>query len=199
MSGRGRGIAEMIRHLTHLTPIGWCYMGGAIIVSLATWQASKRVIPRLIRHQARKYYPDFEWIVIPHGFPISGLLFLCLCFPLGYFCESNDDDIFFFQFMSGIFFVFAIIPVLYNLFNQKCFMRNNQALFISSFALLGFYKRISIEKDSIKTYMGGSNKEDQIIEFTYPDGKKVKINTANYSDDGRKIIFDVFDVEELTA
>lgn len=77
-------------------------------------------------------------------------------------------------------------------------MRNNQALFISSFALLGFYKRISIEKDSIKTYMGGSNKDEQIIEFTYRDKKKVKINTSNYSDDGRKIIFDVFDVEELT-
>lgn len=78
-------------------------------------------------------------------------------------------------------------------------MRNNQALFISSFALGGFYKRITIEKDSIKTYMGGAKKEEQIIEFTYNDKKKIKINTANYSDEGRKILFGVCDVSKLTA
>lgn len=78
-------------------------------------------------------------------------------------------------------------------------MRNNQALFISSIALLGFYKKVTIEKETIKTYMGGSEKKEQIIEFMCNEGKKVKINTANYSDEGRKILFGVCGVSKLTA
>lgn len=78
-------------------------------------------------------------------------------------------------------------------------MRNNQALFISSFALLGFYKRITIQKDTVKTYMGGNRKEEQIVEFTYNDGKRVKINISCYSEQGRKIILGVCGIEDLTA
>lgn len=192
MRGRGRGIAEIIEHLSHLTPLGWCYLGGVLLLSLVTWQASKKVIPYIIRERARKYYPNFEWIVIPHGFPISGLLFLCLCFPLGYFCNRVDNDILFFKFMSVFLLLLTIMPVFFKLYKQKCFMRNNQSLFISSFALLGFYRRIKIHKDSIKTFMSGSKNEKLYIEFTVNNGERILIDTTNYSDEGRKILLRLF-------
>ena len=173
-------------------------MGGVVIISIVTWQASKKLLPCIIRYYARKYYPNFEWIVIPHGIPISGLLFLCLCFPLGYFCEGGNDDVLYFHFMSICFVIFSVIPILFKVYKQKCFMRNNQALFVSTFALCGLYRRITIQTESIKTYLGGSNGKEQIIEYTDNKGKKMKINTTFYSTEGQKILFEVFGIEGLT-
>lgn len=195
---RGRGLAQMVIHMSHITPIGWCYMGGISMMAIMTWQASKKLIPRIIRYHAKKYYPNFEWIVIPHGIPISGLLFLCLCFPLGYFCEGGDDDVLYFKFMSVAFIFMNIIPILIRVYKQKCFMRNNQALFVSTFALWGWYRRITIQTKSIQTYLEGSEKKEQIIEFKDNKGKKMKINTTFYSKEGQKILFEVFGIEELT-
>lgn len=77
-------------------------------------------------------------------------------------------------------------------------MRNNQALFVSTFALCGLYRRITIQTESIKTYLGGSNGKEQIIEYTDNKGKKMKINTTFYSTEGQKILFEVFGIEGLT-
>lgn len=182
---RGRGIAQLIIHLSHLTPLGWCYLGVGGMATYATYSSSKKIIPKIIRNQAKKYYPQFEWIVIPHGYPLSGFVFLSFSSFLGYFCEGEYDDISFFCFMSLCFGLFMLVPILFRLRNQKSFMCNNNALFISKLALLGFYDRVSVKKDSISIYEIEHDKnKEEIIEFETLKGRKIKIKTDSYAQDG---------------
>lgn len=182
---RGRGIAQLIIHLSHLTPLGWCYLGIGCMATYATYSSSKKVIPKIIRNQAKKYYPQFEWIVIPHGYPLSGFVFLSFSSFLGYFCEGEYDDISFFCFMSLCFGLFMLVPILFRLRNQKSFMYNNNALFISKLALFGFYDRVSVKKNSISIYEVEHDKsKEEIIEFETQKGRKIKIKTDSYAQDG---------------
>lgn len=184
---KGRGIAQLIIHLSHLTPIGWGYLGIGGIVTYMTYSSSKKIIPMIIRHQAKKYYPHFEWIIIPHGYPLSGFVFLMFFAFLGFFCESEtqNDDVIFFSFMALGFGLFGLIPILFSLRNQKSFMCNNRALFISKIALCGFYERISINPDTISIYEEEHNKTtEEIIEFETNKGKRIKIKTDSYATDG---------------
>lgn len=185
MARRGRGIAPLIIHLSHLTPLGWCYLGVGVIAAYATYSSSKKIIPKIIRNQAKKYYPQFEWIVIPHGYPLSGFVFLSFSSFLGYFCEGGYDDISFFCFMSLVFGLVTLVPILFRLRNQKSFMYNNNALFISKLALFGFYDRVSVKKNSISIYEIEHDKsKEEIIEFETPKGRKIKIKTNSYAQDG---------------
>lgn len=182
---RGRGIAQLIIHLSHLTPLGWCYLGIGTIATYATYSLSKRIIPQIIRYQTKKYYPQFEWAVIPHGYPLSGFVFLSFSSFLGFFCEGEYDDISYFCIMSLFCGLFMLVPILLRLRNQKSFMCNNNALFISKFALLGFYDRVSINKDSISIYEIEQDKnKEEIIEFETKEGRKIKIKTECYEKDG---------------
>lgn len=183
---RGRGIAQLIIHLSHLTPIGWIYLGIGGFVSYLTYSSSKKIIPNLIKRQARKYYPQFEWIIIPHGYPLSGFAFLLFFAFLGYFCESEEhDDVFFFSFMAIVFSLFGLIPIIFRLRNQKSFMRNNNSLFISKMALMGIYERINIKAGTVHTYkIGKDDAKEEIIEFETSKGKHIKIKTNSYAIEG---------------
>ncbi|MCM1296188.1 MAG: hypothetical protein NC311_11660 [Muribaculaceae bacterium] len=183
---KGRGIAELIIHLSHLTPIGWGYLSVGGIVSYLTYSSSKKIIPYLIKRQAKKYYPQFEWIIIPHGYPLSGFVFLLFFAFLGYFCESEkNDDVFFFSFMAWIFGLFGLVPILFRLRNQKSFMRNNNSLFMSKIALLGIYERVNIKEGTGRTYeIGKDNNKEEIIEFETVKGKRIRIKTDSYAVEG---------------
>lgn len=188
---RGRGIAQLIIHMSHLTPVGWGYFACSVLCSALVYQSSKKVIPFWIRKQAVHSYPSFEWIVIPqYGVSLSFALFLTASFFLGYFCDSNDreDDIAFFMAMSFVFFLICSVPSFCKLFRPKCFMCNNGAFFISRFAPLGLYKRITIQKDSIVETMEGKDKDVPVVRFQYNGGKKCKLRLLEYSMEGQKIL-----------
>ena len=62
---KGRALAQLIMHMSHLTPVGWGYFACSVVLSGICYPSSKKMIPFFIRKQAKKCYPDFEWIVIP--------------------------------------------------------------------------------------------------------------------------------------
>lgn len=188
---RGRGISQLIIHMAHLTPIGWCYFTGSVLCSAIVYQSSKKVIPYMIRKQAMRSFPSFEWIVIPqYGMSLSFALFFLTSFFLGYFCDSgnSEDDVNFFMIMASVFFVFYSVPYFIKLFKLRCFMLNNGAIFISRFAPLGLYKRIHIDKSSIIERVEGKNNDDPVITFKYNDSKTYELKINQYSVDGQKIL-----------
>jgi len=177
--------------MSHLTPVGWGYFGCSILCSALVRQSSKKVIPYLIRKQAIYSYPSFEWIVIPqYGMSLSLTLFLIASFFLGYFCDSgnSEDDIIFFMIMSGGFLLFYSVPVFCILAKQKCFMRNNGAVFISRFAPLGLYKRISIDEYSVVESLEGKDKDQPVVTFKYNGNKTCKLRLNQYSVEGQDIL-----------
>lgn len=150
------------------------------------------MIPCFIRKQSKKCYPDFEWIVIPqYSMPLSLLVFLAMNSFLGYFCyqETSGDDIVFFCIIGVVLFIFALLPIFIKLFKLKCIMKNNNALFMSRFSLLGFYKRIIIDADSIKIIPDkkGQN-DDAYISFIYNGKYKCKLDKFLYSEEGWNLL-----------
>lgn len=195
---KGRGIVHLIIHMSHLTPVGWGFLGLSILCSAMVWQSSKKVIPFWIRKQAIHSYPTFEWIVVPrYGQSVSIALFLITLFFLGYFCDSSDKegDIIFFKVIAVVWLLFWVILVFRSLLKAKCFMRNNGAIFISRFAPLGLYKRISIDKESIVENVEGKNNEQPVITFRYNGCKICKLYLIQYSDKGVKILRDMLEIK----
>ena len=178
--------------MSHLTPVGWGYFACSVVLSGICYPSSKKMIPCLIRKQAKKCYPDFEWIVIPqYSMSLSLLIFLAMNSFLGYFCyqETSEDDIIFFGMMSIGLFIFALFPIFIKLFKLKCIMRNNKALFMSRFSLLGFYKRIIIDADSIKILPNEEIKcDDAYISFIYNGKYKCKLDKCLYSEEGWNLL-----------
>lgn len=74
-------------------------------------------------------------------------------------------------------------------------MRNNGAIFISRFAPLGLYKRISIDKESIVENVEGKNNEQPVITFRYNGCKICKLYLIQYSDKGVKILRDMLEIK----
>jgi hypothetical protein len=183
---RGRGLAQLILHLSHVTPSGWAYMGCGAILSIATYYVSKRIIPYFVKTQAKKHYPQFAWIVIPHGYPLSGLVFIAFFAFLGHFCTNIDnDDIIFFTIFSIVLGLFYLLPIVVGLMRQHCYMCNNQAMFISRFTLFGVYRRLSINRETVKCYtIEKNNVKEEFIEFETIDKKKIKIRTSYYLPEG---------------
>ena len=188
---RGRGIAQLIIHMSHLTPVGWGYLAGSVLCSALVYQSCKKVIPYWIRKQAIHSYPSFEWIVIPqYGMSLSLAFFLVASFSLGYFCNSDNSeaDISFFMIMAFGFFICCSVPSFIKLFRFRCFMCNNVAIFISRFAPLGLYKRINIDKSSIIESMEGKNNDEPVVSFKYNDGKRCNLKMIQYTTEGQSIL-----------
>ena len=189
---KGRALAQLIMHMSHLTPVGWGYFACSVVLSGICYPSSKKLIPFFIRKQAQKCYPDFEWIVIPqYSMSLSLLIFLAMNSFLGYFCyqETSEDDIVFFCIISVGLFIFALLPIFIKLFKLKCIMINNKALFISRFSLLGFYKRIIIDVDSIKILPNEEIKcDDAYISFIYNGKYKCKLDKSLYSEEGWNLL-----------
>lgn len=189
---RARGIFQLIEHLSHLTLVGWGYLACTALCSTLVYQSSKRITPFLIRKQAKHSYPSFEWVVVPqYGMPLSLALLPIAFFFLGHFCDSGDieDDIVFFKIMSGIFILFLSVPTLFNLLNAKCFMQNNGVIYISRFAPLGLYERISVNYISvIEESTGKENSDEHFVTFQYNKGKFCRLNLKLYSTEGQALI-----------
>lgn len=189
---KGRALAQLIMHMSHLTPVGWGYFACSVVLSGICYPSSKKMIPFFIRKQAKKCYPDFEWIVIPqYSMSLSLLIFLAMYSFLGYFCyqETSEDDIIFFCIIGVTLFIFALLPIFIKLFKLKCIMKNNNALFMSRFSLLGFYKRIIIDADSIKILSNEEIKcDDAYISFIYNGKYKCKLDKSLYSEEGWNLL-----------
>lgn len=189
---RGKGLVQFIVHMSHLTPVGWGYFGCSILLSGAFYSSSKKVLPYLIKVQARKSYPEFEWIIIPqYSISLSLLSFIIMNSFLGYFCESNnvDDDIVYFIMVGIVFFLFVLFPKLLKIFRLKCFMKNNDSYFISRFSLLGFYRRINVDKSSVIITPDAKGEiADAFITFVYNERKMCKLDKKFYSEAGWNLL-----------
>lgn len=189
---RGRGLAQLIIHMSHLTTVGWGYFGCSILLSGIFYSSSKKIIPHVIKEQARKSYPEFEWIVVPqYSISLSLLIFIIMNSFLGYFCHSDDsdDDIEFFIILGIVFFLFMLLPILIQTLRLRCVMRNNGGLFISRCSLFGLYKRISINRNSV-TILPDEKKQisDAYIVFNYDGNKRCKLDKLLYSDNAWNIL-----------
>lgn len=189
---RGKGLVQFIVHMSHLTPVGWGYLGCSILLSGTFYSSSKKVLPYLIKVQARKSYPEFEWIIIPqYSISLSLLSFIIMNSFLGYFCESNnvDDDIVYFIMMGIVFFLFVLFPKLFKIFTLKCFMKNNDSYFISRFSLLGFYRRINVDKSSVVITPDAKGEiDDAFITFVYNERRMCKLDKKFYSEAGWNLL-----------
>lgn len=88
-------------------------MGCGVILSAATYYVSKKVIPYFVKTQAKKHYPQFAWIVIPHGYPLSGLVFIVFLAFLGHFCTNVDnDDVIFLTIFSIVLGLMYLLPIV---------------------------------------------------------------------------------------
>ena len=110
---------------------------------------------------------------------------------LGYFCESNnvDDDIVYFIMVGIVFFLFVLFPKLLKIFRLKCFMKNNDSYFISRFSLLGFYRRINVDKSSVVITPDAKGEiDDAFITFVYNERKMCKLDKKFYSEAGWNLL-----------
>lgn len=139
----GRGMADVIIHLMHLTPTGW----GIFIVIFASaillTYFSRKILGRVMVAKARIQFPEFQWVVMPKiGGKLSAIIFCILFSFLGYF-SSIAEDIFFFRFMglccaAYCTFIFFIIPA-----NQSCaILCNKNELYLAKYSGFGRYRPI---------------------------------------------------------
>ena len=50
---KGRALAQLIMHMSHLTPVGWGYFACSVVLSGMCYPSSKKMIPCFIRKQSR--------------------------------------------------------------------------------------------------------------------------------------------------
>ena len=67
-------------------------------------------------------------------------------------------------------------------------MQNNGAVFISRFAPLGLYKRISIDEQSVVESMEGKNDDQPVVTFKYNGNKTCKLRLMQYSVEGQNFL-----------
>ena len=51
---KGRALAQLIMHMSHLTPVGWGYFACSVVLSGICYPSSKKMIPCFIRKQSKK-------------------------------------------------------------------------------------------------------------------------------------------------
>lgn len=181
LAARGRGLANLIKHLLHLEPSGWFYLGASAIISIIIYLLLNKYIPIYIRKITKHSYPFFTWIAIPQYKRNIALscFWLFFCF-VGYFSRYHEDVEFFI--------IIGILMVIYILFSfakvQHSFMFNQNEFYISSFALLGKYKKLYPQRCSL----GGDPDNGEII---VKDGDKqiCKIEFDMYSKEAQKYIW----------
>lgn len=84
-----------------------------------------------------------------------------------------------------------ICPIanIYKAVQTQMYNENNKALFMSRFSLLGFYKRIIIDADSIKILPNEEIKcDDAYISFIYNGKYKCKLDKSLYSEEGWNLL-----------
>ena len=177
---RGRGIAELIRHLSHLDTTGWIYLAVSIAISVLLYYVLCRYIPILIRKVTRASYPFFTWVAVPqYNKSIAfGCFLLFFCF-VGFF-SCDDNDVGFFSFMGvfmGIYMFLSFVKV------QHSFMLNQSEFYISRFALFGKYKKI----DPCKLSLEGDSENNKII-VKEGDKKICRIRLDYYSAEAQRLI-----------
>lgn len=80
-SGAGRALADLIRHLMHLTPTGWCVFVGIVISAIVLTFFSRKTLGRIMVAKARIQYPEFQWVAMPKiGGKLMTIIFCILFF-----------------------------------------------------------------------------------------------------------------------
>lgn len=180
LAGRGRGIAELIKHLSHLETKGWLYLLFSFAISIAMFYALKYFIPWLMKKATKRCFPFFSWVAIPrYNFLIATTCFLIFFSLVGYMSPIGDDVIFFFcQGMGGLLILFGLFARL-----QRSIMFNQCDYYVSRFALLGIYKKLPRIEFKADGY------PDKDIIKLYSNNKKVcKIRWLYYTTEGQRHI-----------
>lgn len=178
---RGRGLATLIRHMCNLSMYGWIYFFSSIGVSYLLSITLKIFIPKWMRYITKKRYPGFSLLIVPkNSVSIAVFLFLLLFAFCGYFSEE-EDDILFFLWMGGGFTVYGIFTYMLTTFKGHLFMINQNSVFVSTFSLLGLFKRLefnNLTKAEVEgKYWKICNKETKKTLF--------RIYTDSYSEHGQ--------------
>ena len=138
----GRGIAEIIRHLMHLTPTGWCIFIGIVASAILLTFFSRKILGRVMVAKARIQYPEFQWVAMPKiGGKLSVIIFCILFSFLGYF-SSIAEDISFFRFFglfcAALYAFMSFLPA-----NQSCaILCNKSELYIAKYSGFGRFRPI---------------------------------------------------------
>lgn len=138
----GGGIAEIIRHLMHLTPTGWCIFIGIVASAILLTFFSRKILGRVMVAKARIQYPEFQWVAMPKiGGKLSVIIFCILFSFLGYF-SSIAEDISFFRFFglccAALYAFMFFLPA-----NQSCaILCNKSELYIAKYSGFGRFRPI---------------------------------------------------------
>ena len=54
---KGRALAQLIMHMSHLTPVGWGYFACSVVLSGICYPSSKKMIPCFISAENGGYPP----------------------------------------------------------------------------------------------------------------------------------------------
>lgn len=181
LAGRGgRGIVELIRHLSHLETTGWLYLLFSLALSIGLFYALKYSIPVLMKKATIRCFPFFSWVAIPrYDFLIALSCFLLFFSLVGYLSPIRDDVIFFF--CMGMFFMIFLLASFARL--QRSFMFNQSDYYVSRFALLGIYRKIP------KTGFHAEGYPDKDKLVIYSGNKRIcKIRWLYYTTEGQRHI-----------
>ena len=188
--GGGKAVVELIRHLSHLSVWGWIYLFAIIACTVGLWFLLNKYIPVCIKILTRQRYPFFSWVAIPqYKLTLSAGLFLCLFCFLGYF-GLQEEDVPFFIGMGGA----ALFILLVGQRVQHSFMLNQGEFYMSTFALLGKYRKIHPVLWSLE----GDSENGKIT--VKQDGKRVcRIRLDYFSNDAQKYLWTMFKKAKWTS
>lgn len=185
----GRGIAEIIRHLMHLTPTGWCIFISILVSAILLTFFSRKILGRVMVAKARIQYPEFQWVAIPKiGGKLMVVIFCILFSFLGYF-SSIADDISFFRFFGlfcAAFYTFMFfIPA-----KQSCaILCNKNELYLAKYSGFGRFKPVR-HLENIRVFEEARDNE-QILRIKHCSGNQKTfgyITPSHFTEEGNKKI-----------
>lgn len=171
----GRGIAEIIRHLTHLTPIGWCIFIGIAVSAILLTLFSRKLLSRVMVVKARIQYPEFQWVAMPKIGGWLSLIIFCILFSfLGYFSHFLDD-IYFFRIFGLCGAALCVVKIVTPSKQNCAILCNKNELYLAKYYGLGKFRPIKSLENLTVTPQA---KENEIF-FRIRHGKK-KLKTFGY-------------------
>ncbi len=177
----GRGLVELIRHLSHLSVWGWVYIICSATVCVGMSYGLKRLIPMYMRWRTKLVYPEFKILIMPHvNMSLSVFLFFLLFAFCGYWGQSSDD-VTFFHIMGGVFVLFCCFPVIISGVKNKIYVENKGVIYYASFTFISKYKRLDNFK--YKQYDESDKKKTWTV-FDDKHKRLFKIDVDMYSPDG---------------
>jgi hypothetical protein len=184
LAHRGRGLAVLIRHLSHLDTIGWVMLISIAAISILIAVFFHTGLKAFMKKRMRMIYPDFSWLVLPKmGHTIGGMFFV-ICFSFLGYMSPIAEDIGFFFFIGMTWFVICFVKFLAN---KNCaIMKNKQDVYISKFYGLSKYRKYCPNQICCSREI---DKNGDVSYTLIYEGKKIgRYSDCNYSRQASELI-----------